>query len=468
MTNTTIAKNSKKSLAKDKEISKEAAALKPVTKPKKFATPQLVRGMHDLLPSDWTWWGFIVSQIERQAATYSFERIETPVLEKTSLFTRAIGNVTDIVEKEMYSFVDQSEEHLTLRPEYTAGLARAYIEHGLITWPQPVKLYALGPIFRHERPQAGRYRSFWQVDYEILGDASATADAQIILTAVALCQGLHLPVTVQINSVGCPVCRPVYRQALQDYYRTKKSDLCENCKKRLQKNPLRLLDCKEPACHELSKNAPQLVDSLCQDCRLHFVQVLEYLDGVELSYQLNPYLVRGLDYYTRTVFEIWGQGDDGQSALAAGGRYDNLIEELGGPATPAVGFAAGVERLANELKRLEVPLPPQEPRDVFLACLGVEAKKAALKLFEELHRQGVRVAESFAKDGLKAQLETANRLGVKYTLVLGQKEMVDGTVIVRDMENGVQEVVDFKKIVSEVKKRLAVYHTETIKLKTDE
>ncbi len=461
MTSTT--KNSNKKIIK---TDKEEVVGKASTKQKKITTPQLVRGMHDVLPSDWLYWDHIIEQINYQAQSYGYGRLETPVLEKTSLFTRAIGATTDIVEKEMYSFTDQSSDHLTLRPEYTAGLARAYIEHGLLSWPQPVKLYALGPIFRHERPQAGRYRSFWQIDYEIMGDASAMADSQIILTAWSLCQSLQLPVTVQINSVGCPDCRLDYRQALQDYYKTKKSDLCEDCKKRLQRNPLRLLDCKETACKELAKNAPQLVDSLCQACRQHFVTVLEYLDGVELTYQLNPYLVRGLDYYTRTVFEIWSQDDDGgQTALAAGGRYDNLIAELGGQPTPAVGFAAGLERLVNEMKKRQVVLPPVHKPDVFLACLGNEAKKVALKLFEDLKSQGVKVGESFAKDGLKSQLESANRLGVKYTLVLGQKEMMDGTVIIRDMENGIQEVVDFKKTVSEVKKRLAAYRAEILLVK---
>jgi len=455
--------NNKNSNKKTSRSEKEALALaaKSGVKQKRISTPQLVRGMHDIMPTDWLWWNYINEQIVKQADIYGYSRLETPILEKTSLFTRAIGTATDIVEKEMYSFVDQSGDHLTLRPEYTAGLARAYIEHGMLAWPQPVKVYSLGPIFRHERPQAGRYRSFWQIDYEILGDPSAMADSQIILTALSLCQSLSLPVTVQINSVGCPDCRVDYRQALQDYYRTKKSDLCEDCKKRLQRNPLRLLDCKEPACRDLTKNAPQLVDSLCQNCRQHFVTVLEYLDGVELTYQLNPYLVRGLDYYTRTVFEIWSQDDEGgQTALAAGGRYDNLIAELGGQETAAVGFAAGVDRLVNEMKQRQVDLPAPNNPDVFLACLGNEAKKLALKLFEDLKNQGVRVGENFAKDGLKAQLESANRLGVKYTLVLGQKEMMDGTVIVRDMENGIQETVDLKKIVNEVKKRLVAYRTE--------
>ena len=430
-------------------------------KVKKVNIPQLVRGMHDILPVEWPWWSFVLGEVADLAQTYSFERLETPALEKTSLFARAMGATTDVVEKEMYSFVDQSGDHLSLRPEYTAGIARAYLEHGMVTWPQPVKIYSLGSQWRHERPQAGRYRQFWQFDFEILGESSPTADCQLILVAAALFESLHLPITVQINSVGCPVCRPAYRQALQDYYRTKRSVLCEDCKHRLQRNPLRLLDCKAEADQALARQAPQLVDFLCEQCKEHFVKLLEYLDEVELVYQLNPYLVRGLDYYTRTVFEVWGT-DEGKSALAAGGRYDNLIGELGGQATPAVGFAGGIERVIAELKTRQVGIPLPAPPDLFLACLGETAKKKAIRLFEDLRRQGIRVAESFTKDGLKSQLEIANRLKVKFTLVIGQKEFTDDTIIVRDRENGIQEIVDFNKIADEIQKRLKVHQPDTL------
>ncbi|MDP3985982.1 MAG: histidine--tRNA ligase [Candidatus Veblenbacteria bacterium] len=443
------------------EKNKPTTPEEPLVKVKKVVPPQLVRGMHDILPVEWPWWSFVMSEVGDLAQIYSFERIETPALEKTNLFTRAIGAATDVVEKEMYSFVDQSGDHLSLRPEYTAGLARAYIEHGMHTWPQPVKLYALGSLFRHERPQAGRYREFWQFDFEILGEASPTADCQLIVVAAALFESLHLPVTVQINSVGCPNCRPAYRTVLQDYYRTKRSVLCEDCKRRLQRNPLRLLDCKEEADQALARQAPQLVDFLCEPCHTHFVRLLEYLDEVELAYQLNPYLVRGLDYYTRTVFEVWGP-EEGKSALAAGGRYDNLIAELGGVPTPAVGFAGGVERVVSELKARQVGIPLPPPPDLFLACLGETARKKAIRLFEDLRRQGIRVAESFTKDGLKSQLEIANRLKVKFTLVMGQKELTDGTIIVRDMENGIQEIVDQQKVVEEVQKRLATHQPDTL------
>lgn len=432
----------------------QASPETPGAKPKKVVQPQLVRGMRDILPAEWRYWNFVFEKVREYAAAYSFERIETPILEKTSLFARAIGATTDIVEKEMYSFIDQSEDHLSLRPEYTAGLARAYLEHGMISLPQPVKLFTMGPLFRRERPQAGRYRQFWQFDFEIIGEASAIADSQLIVLASAFFESLRLPTTIHINSVGCQVCRPGYRQALVDYYKPKRSVLCEDCKRRLQKNPLRLLDCKVETCRALAQSAPQLVDYLCETCKAHFVRLLEHLDEVELAYQLNPYLVRGLDYYTRTVFEVWGQ-DEAKSALAAGGRYDNLIAELGGQPTPATGFAGGIERVINELKARDVAVPATPAADVFLASLGEASRKKALKLFEDLRRQGIRVAESFTKDGLKSQLEIANRLGVKFALVLGQKELMDGTIIVRDMENGIQEIVDLTKVVIEVEKRLA-------------
>lgn len=435
---------------------REKQTAKPSEEPakvKKVTPPQLVRGMHDILPAEWRYWDFVTAKVREYALAYSFERIETPVVEKTSLFTRAIGTTTDIVEKEMYSFVDQSDDHLSLRPEYTAGIARAYIEHGMLSLPQPVKLYTLGPVFRHERPQAGRHRQFWQFDYEILGEAAATADTQLILLAAALFESWQLPITVQINSVGCPTCRPTYRTALVEYFRTKRAVLCEDCKHRLTRNPLRILDCKQEGCQEVAKHAPQMVDFLCEVCKHHFVRLLEYLDEVEFAYQLNPYLVRGLDYYTRTVFEVWGQDGSG-SALVAGGRYDNLMADLGGQPTPAVGFAGGVERVINELKAHQAAVPTPPPPDLFLASLGEPARKKAIKLFEDLRRQGVRVAESFTKEGLKAQLEIANRLGAAFALVLGQKELMDGTIIVRDMENGIQEIVDLKKVVTEVGKRL--------------
>jgi histidyl-tRNA synthetase len=413
--------------------------------------------MKDILPSDQPYWRRINELVESFAERYRYERIDTPILEETWLFTRSVGKETDIVEKEMYQFLDRSGDNISLRPEATAGIVRAYIEHGFVNQPQPVKLFTSGPFFRYDRPQAGRYRELHQFDFEAIGDPHPIVDAQLIAIASRLLGELGIPVQAHINSIGDAVCRPVYVKALTDYYRSRKNALCEACKKRLQRNPLRILDCKEPDCKNLATDAPQTVDHLCDPCRTHFVSVLEYLDEQEVPYTLNPKIVRGLDYYTRTTFELFatdGDADASQSALGGGGRFDGLIEQLGGRPTPAVGFACGIERIVNKL-RVEGEEAPRGPKpDIFLGQLGDPARKLCIKLFDALQREGVRVAESLSKDGIKTQLEAADRLGATFTLIIGQKEIMDGTVLIRDMENGIQEVVDYQKAVPEILKRL--------------
>ncbi|MBI4092968.1 MAG: histidine--tRNA ligase [Candidatus Kerfeldbacteria bacterium] len=420
--------------------------------------PQLLRGMKDILPADQPYWDAIRTVVEDNAHSAGFSRIETPILEAANLFTRTVGQETDIVEKEMYVFVDKSGDKIALRPENTAPVARAFLEHGLISWPQPVRLYYLGPFFRHDRPQAGRYRQFWQFGFEVLGDAHPVVDAQLVYLAVSIYKALTVPVTAHINSLGDSVCRPNYMKILTEYFRTRRNSLCEDCKRRLQKNPLRILDCKEPDCHTVSQDVPQIVDHLCEQCRDHFVRVLEYLGELEVPYTLNPRIVRGLDYYTRTVWQIMDEGVEdhyGQTDLGGGGRYDDLLQQLGNRPVPAVGFAGGVERLMMRMReRQYVPAPIRHP-DIFLGQLGEAARKKSLKLYDTLRTLGIRAAESFSKDSLKGQLETANRLGVKYALIIGQKELMDDTILIRDMESGIQEVVDFKKVVPEIQKRLA-------------
>jgi histidyl-tRNA synthetase len=348
---------------------------------------------------------------------------------------------------------------VVMRPEATASIARAYINHGMVNLPQPVKLYYWGPMFRRERPQSGRQRQFHQFGFEILGDSSPVIDAQIIAIVHNFYQQIGLDgISIQVNSIGCPDCRKTYIQELSTYYKSKKKLLCEDCKKRLVKNPLRLLDCKNPSCQFVKAEAPQIIDWLDEDCKNHFMKVVEYLDELNISYKLNPYLVRGLDYYTRTVFEVWPkeEKESSQSALCGGGRYDGLVELLGGRPTPAVGVAVGVERIITQLRSREIKIPVEAAPDVFLAQIGDQAKVKTLILFEQLRRDGIFVAESFSKDGLKSQLELANRLKVKYALILGQKEVMDGTILVRDMESGVQEIIDFNKTVSEIKKKLLI------------
>lgn len=418
--------------------------------------PQLLRGMRDILPADQPYWDAATGAVERIATSAGFQRIETPVLEAASLFNRSVGQDTDIVDKEMYTFVDRSNDRLALRPENTASVARAYLEHGMISWPQPVKLFYISSFFRHDRPQAGRYREFWQFGFEVLGDGQAVNDALIAYHAASVYREFGIPVNVHINSIGDKACRPGYIKLLTDYFKSRKNSLCEDCKKRLLKNPLRILDCKEPDCHTVSLDAPQTVDHLCDACRDHFVHVLEYLGELEVPYTLDPRIVRGLDYYTRTVFEVYEDGgtDGAQSALGGGGRYDDLVEQLGNRQIPAAGYAGGMERLITKMRERQYAPKVVSP-DIFIGQLGEPARKKCLKLYDVLRSLNIKVAESFSKDGLKPQLEAANRLGVKFSLIIGQKEIMDDTILIRDMESGIQEVVDYKKIVPEIQKRLS-------------
>lgn len=438
--------------------SKEKEALLP--KPKTPPAIGLPRGMRDILPADMPYWLRVRAVAESIAEAHGFSHLETPIVELTALFVRGLGKQTDIVEKEMFSFTDQGGDDLVLRPEGTAPVARAYVTHGMFTVPQPVKLFYYGPFFRRERPQSGRSRQFHQGGYEIMGDGKPVIDAELILMCSRFFADLGIPVTVELNSIGDAACREPYKEKLVAYYRAHRNKLCETCKLRLQRNPLRLLDCKEDGCALLRREAPQVVDHLCEDCKAHFMKVIEYLDEADLTYVLAPHLVRGLDYYSRTVFEVYPEidGDErtAQSALAAGGRYDALIEMLGGRPTPAAGFAVGVERTISALKARNVPVTGPKTKRVFFAQLGEPAKRKAFRLFEELRKAGVPVVANFAKDALKAQMETANAIGAAYTIILGQKEVLDGTVIIRDMEAGIQEIVDEKKLVIELKKKLGI------------
>jgi len=419
-----------------------------------------LRGMRDVLPDEYKYFNLAVCKAVKLAKAYSFQRIDTPVLENMDLYERSTGKTSDIVTKEMFSFMDKNGERVALRPEATPGLARAYIEHGMFNLPQPVKLFWLGPLFRHEKPQTGRYRQHNQFDLEIFGEDNPAADAQIILIAYNFFRELQIEVQIQINSIGCQECREEYSVQLVQFYkeRGKRAKLCFDCKKRLDKNPLRLLDCKEAPCVELKAEAPQIVDCLCNDCRDHFIKVLEYLDELDVAYNLDPHLVRGLDYYNRTVFEILpigGEENGRQISLGGGGRYDGLVEQLGGRPAPACGFGIGIERAVLKIKEKNIPIEENDKPDIFLAQLGEQARQKAMALFEELRRAGFLVGEAFTKNSLRSQLETANRMDVKFSLILGQKEIMDKTILVRDMESGIQEVIDYKKLIPEIEKRLS-------------
>lgn len=422
--------------------------------------PQLLKGMKDILPEEQKYWNYLVEKVKNIAEAYGFERIDTPILEPTSLFIRSIGKNTDIVEKEMFSFVDQGGDHVCARPEITASIVRAYNEHGMINRPQPVKLYSIGPVFRHDKPQAGRYRQFNQYSFEVIGEASSVIDAELISLQYHLFKDLGLDSSIHINSVGCKECRPNYAHLLQEYYRSRRKNLCDNCKRRYSKNPMRLLDCKEKVCNEMVEDAPQMVDNLCEDCRAHFVKVLEHLDAAEIPYTLDARIVRGLDYYSRTAFEFFpiakeAEKTERQSAISAGGRYDGLVQLLGGrEGVPACGFAGGIERIILSIKDSAISIPEPINPDVFLAQIGDSARKKSLKLLEDLRSAGLRVRANLSKSSLSNQLATAAKLNVKFTLILGQKEVIDSTILIRDMSSGSQEIIDVKKIVSEINKRL--------------
>ncbi len=425
---------------------------------RKVTSIQKIRGMKDVLPQEWFVRNHILDVSEKLCRDFGFGKIEVPILERTELFERGVGQVTDIVEKEMYSFKTRGGDEVSLRPEGTAGVVRAYVENGMSKWSQPVKLYYTGSMFRYEKPQAGRYREHHQFGCEIFGSESSVIDAQVIYLAWKIFQKIGIKnISIQINSIGCEECRNSYKKLLVDYYEMKMSKLCIDCKKRLIKNPMRLLDCKEDKCMQVSSSAPQIIDYLCEDCHDHFKDVLEFLDELELPYVLNPNLVRGLDYYTRTVFEIWSNGEDSesrQSSFGGGGRYDSLVRHLGGEDTPAIGFSFGIERVAEKILKDGFSSKTKLTKKVFLIQLGNAARKKVLKLFDKLIDSNISTGESIGRGSIKSQLKMANKLNSKIALIIGQKEAIDNTVIVRDMESGMQEIITMEKVVTEVKRRL--------------
>jgi histidyl-tRNA synthetase len=442
----------------EKVVVKSTAKEKPEEKEKKVKpAPELLRGFRDIMPEDQGRWNMVRDTSRAIAEAYTFDRIDLPILERTDVFNRTIGKQTDILEKEMYTFQDPSGRHVAMRPEATASAARAYINHGMLDRPQPVKLWYTGPMFRHDRPQAGRYRQFYQTGFESFGVEEPIVDAQLMVMASQLFKELGLEVELQVNSIGTPEARQAYLAELISYLRPHRSKFSDTDKKRLLKNPLRLLDSKEESIKELLEDAPQILDWLDDKSKDHFMKVLEFIDDMDIPYTLNPYLVRGLDYYTRTVFEFLPkkvEGTKAQATLLAGGRYDGLVEALGGRPTPACGFAFGMERIVKALEAADInPLQRPQPQ-VFFAQLGDASRRVGLKLFEDFRRAEIPVAEAFGKNALKAQLEVANKMGVQLTLILGQKEVLDETIIIRDMESGAQEIIDVKKVVETVIKKL--------------
>ncbi|MDO8670440.1 MAG: histidine--tRNA ligase [Dehalococcoidia bacterium] len=403
---------------------------------------QAPRGTSDILPEDQPYWQFIRNKASEVATLFGYQRIDTPIFEDASLFVRGVGEGTDIVDKEMYVFKDQGGENLSLRPEATAAMCRAYLEHGMQNLPQPVKLFTVGPFFRYDRPQAGRYRQFHQFNCEALGEADPLLDAEAIEVAWRFYESLGLrDLSLQINSIGCPACRPAHRAQLMKYYEALLEEVCRECRGRFVRNPLRLLDCKEENCQRLATAAPRTADHLCEECRDHFVRLQAYLTAAGIPFNVNNRLVRGLDYYTKTVFEIQPAIEGAQASLGGGGRYDGLIEGLGGKSTPGIGFAAGLERVVINLKRQGIkPDSPAKPR-VFVAYLGAAAREAAWKVVSELRQSAIASAIGFGGRSLKSQLRQANTLGVAYVVIIGDSEVERGEANVRDMASATQMVV---------------------------
>ncbi|MFC2038953.1 histidine--tRNA ligase [Chloroflexota bacterium] len=410
------------------------------------------RGTTDILPEEQNYWVYVNQKVAEICRLYGYQRIDTPVFEDTSLFSRSAGEFTDIVQKEMYTFDDRGGNSLTLKPEGTPAVCRAYVQHGLSNLPQPVKMYYISPIFRYDRPQAGRYRQHHQFGCEAIGNDDPALDAEVIGVAWQFYRSLGLNgLSLSLNSIGCKECRPGYLAELKNYYSSRVSELCPDCEERLENNPLRLLDCKQPSCQPIADEAPKSADHLCKPCEEHFTKLKKYLDILAIPFNVNGRLVRGLDYYTRTVFEVEPEDAGGQSSIGGGGRYDGLIEQLGGKPTPAVGFGTGIERLILNLKKQEVSVPDTDSPKVFIAHLGEDARDEAAKLAAGLRGEGIGVIQAIGSKSLKSQLRQANTLGAKHTVIIGEEEIKSGTVILRDMANAEQQTVSSDQLIKLLK-----------------
>jgi histidyl-tRNA synthetase len=398
-----------------------------------------LRGTQDVLPDDQPYWRYVIDRAHSIAQLYGFQQITVPMIEAAGLFVRSVGSGTDIVEKEMYDFCDRGGDHISLRPEFTAGIVRAYIEHGMHVLPQPVKLYAIGPIFRYERPQAGRYRQHTQFNVESFGEQDPAVDVEVMEVARHLYADLGFGgLAFQINSTGCPKCRPNYVSLLVDYYHRHEGEMCEDCERRLKQNPLRVLDCKNDICQPLIAGAPHFVDYLCDECATHFDHLQHYLQTLGRPFTVNHRLVRGLDYYTKTVFEVWAQGIGAQAAVCGGGRYDGLMELLDGPSMPGIGFGSGIERIILTMKAQEIEVPELPQPQVLIASLGARAKTVAVRLLADLRAAGIAATVAFGDRSLRSQLREADKQAVRYVLILGEDEVLQSKVAVRDMEGAEQ------------------------------
>jgi histidyl-tRNA synthetase len=411
-----------------------------------------IRGFNDILPEEIGKWQFVEDTVREVFEGFGFSEIRIPIIERTELFSRGIGEATDIVEKEMYTFTDRSGNSLTLRPEATASMARAYLEHQIYSFDPVAKLYCIGPMFRYERPQKGRYRQFYQIDAEVFGVENPMVDAEVILMLIHFLKRVGLEkLELQINSLGCRVCRPRYREELKNFLAKRSFRLCEDCQRRLHTNPLRIFDCKVETCQEAIADAPQVIDYICDECQRHFDQVKEYLEMAGLEYILNPRMVRGLDYYTRTAFEVVSYSLGSQNAVTGGGRYDNLFQEIGGLDVPGIGFAIGMERLVSLLPKEKgfIRYP-----HLFIATLGEETYKEAYRLVNQLHLQGIRAELDYEGKSLKSQMRRADKLKAPYVIILGGDELKRGKAVLRNMKDKSQEEISIDNLLETLKSKI--------------
>ena len=414
-----------------------------------------VKGTNDILPSEVYKWQFVENRMLETARMFGFEEIRVPVFEHTEVFKRSVGDTTDVVQKEMYTFDDKGGRSITLRPELTAGVIRSLIEKGLVNGALPLKVCYIGGCYRYEKPQAGRLREFHQFGVECVGAAAPNADAEVIALARQVLDSIGIQkISLEINSIGCPECRKKYSQALKDYFKANIDTLCDTCKDRLDRNPMRILDCKSPVCKELAANAPVVLDYLCEECEEHFKNVRKHLDAAGIEYTVNPHIVRGLDYYTRTVSEFVSGDIGAQSTVCGGGRYDGLIKQMGGQPTASLGFAMGIERLMMVLESQKTELPKQSGCDLYIAQMGENASLAATALCNDLRADGFKVQTDICGKGLKAQMKFADKIGASFTMVLGDDELQNKKAKLKNMSTGEQTEVSLESLSDDLFKAL--------------